>query len=152
MRKIRKLIVHWSASGPATTPEMIRAWHKRRGWRDIGYHRIIVHPANPQYAAVTEWGHLVKTGRALNAIGAHTQGHNADSVGICVIAGPNDIADSMQIDALQGTLDTLRRQLNLSTKDVYGHRDFQANQCPGSDIYGMVLNYRTTGRLRNDRT
>ena len=54
MRKIRKIIIHCSATqeGKDVSVETIRKWHLKRGWRDIGYHFVIgldgqVHEGRP---------------------------------------------------------------------------------------------------------
>ena len=43
MRKIRKIIIHCSATpeGKDIDAEEIRQWHLDKGWRDIGYHYVI---------------------------------------------------------------------------------------------------------------
>ena len=40
--KITKLVVHHSASKAATTKKAdLERWHKERGFREIGYHKVI---------------------------------------------------------------------------------------------------------------
>jgi hypothetical protein len=146
MNRIKKIIVHWSASGKYTSVEDIRRWHLKRGWRDIGYHRVILYPG-----IETKWSELVKQGRALNndiyledfEVGAHTQGFNRDSVAVCVIGNVDYKLHDLQKEALVQTLNTLVYRFKLTKKDVFGHRDFQINECPGSEIYKIVQTYKS---------
>ena len=77
MRGITTIAVHCAA----TTPDMdigaatIDRWHKERGFSSIGYHYVIRRDGT------------LETGRPLNTPGAHVQGHNAHSIGICLAGG-----------------------------------------------------------------
>ena len=53
----------------------IDRWHRERGWLKIGYHYVIKRDGT------------VETGRELEEVGAHAKGHNAISVGICMVGG-----------------------------------------------------------------
>lgn len=84
MRPITEIILHCSDTKPewsdAKTDQQvvdeIRLWHTRdRGWKDIGYHYII-----------NRNGHVM-AGRPLDTVGAHVQGHNTGTIGICLIGG-----------------------------------------------------------------
>ena len=77
MRKISEIIVHCAATpeGKAFTVADIDAWHKKRGFRCIGYHFVIYLDGS------------VHKGRAIEEVGAHCLGHNANSIGICYIGG-----------------------------------------------------------------
>ena len=89
MRPINLVVIHCSGSpnGVWVSPEQINAWHRARGFRretefvrryrptlpNIGYHRLILANGN------------IAFGRELDEVGAHVQGHNAHSVGICMV-------------------------------------------------------------------
>ena len=77
MRKIDEIIIHCAATpeGKAFTVADIDAWHKKRGFKCIGYHFVIYLDGS------------VHEGRALEEAGAHCLGHNANSIGICYIGG-----------------------------------------------------------------
>jgi N-acetylmuramoyl-L-alanine amidase len=130
MRKIRKLIVHCSATpeGKHYSVDTIRKWHLKRGWRDIGYHFVIDLEGN------------VEEGRPIEITGAHTKGENFDSIGICYIGGvekdrdengewvAKDTRTPEQKEALE---DLLCRLKGLYSKAVvYGHNDFSSKACP----------------------
>ena len=78
MRKIRKIIIHCSATkeGHDIDAAEIKKWHvEGNGWSDIGYHYVI------------KLDGTVEEGRPLERSGAHTLNHNFDSIGICYIGG-----------------------------------------------------------------
>jgi N-acetylmuramoyl-L-alanine amidase len=106
----------------------IRRWHVAKGWKDIGYHFVI------------RLDGRIEKGRALDLIGSHVAGHNANSVGICLVGGLDDATfepastyTSKQWSALKKLLGDL-----ISTypkASVLGHRDFKgvAKACPCFD-------------------
>jgi len=127
MREINKIIVHCSATpeGRDVSTDEIRQWHLDRGWSDIGYHFVV------------ELDGTVCDGRPVEKSGAHTQGHNKDSIGVCYIGGvdsdmePKDTRTPEQKEALD---DLIRDLLSRYPEaDVYGHRDFADKACPSFD-------------------
>ena len=127
MRKITKIIVHC-----ADTPEGrddkaadIRRWHKARGFNDIGYHYVV------------DLDGTIEPGRDVTIAGAHTTGHNADSIGVCYIGGadtdmkPKDTRTKEQKTALRLLLKYLVQKYPGAT--IYGHRDFAQKACPSFD-------------------
>lgn len=145
MRKIQKIINHWSASGPSTTMADIRRWHvQNHGWRDIGYHRVILHPDTVPNAK--RWSDLVKLGRPLDndpylsdlEVGAHTIGLNSQSVGVCVISGPSSKLHPLQKTAIIEVNKALIKRFGLKPSDVYGHREFNKTQCPGDEVMTLI--------------
>lgn len=127
MRKIDKIIVHCSDTpeGRNDTAEDIRRWHKARGFNDIGYHYVI------------DLDGTIEAGRDIGVAGAHTQGQNATSIGICYIGGadvdmkPKDT----RTDAQKASLALLIRFLKSKYKGatVFGHKDFAPKACPCFD-------------------
>ena len=77
MRKIDEIIIHCAATpeGKPFTVADIDAWHRKRGFRCIGSHFVIYLDGS------------VHRGRAIEEVGAHCLGHNANSIGICYIGG-----------------------------------------------------------------
>lgn len=127
MRKITKIIVHC-----ADTPEGrddkaadIRRWHKARGFNDIGYHYVV------------DLDGTIEPGRDVTIAGAHTTGHNADSIGVCYIGGadtdmkPKDTRTEEQKTALRLLLKYLVQKY--PGAKIYGHRDFAQKACPSFD-------------------
>ena len=125
--KTNWIVIHCSATRGSQnfTAADIRRWHLDKGWKDIGYHYVIRRDG------------VVELGRPRNAIGSHVQGHNADSVGICMVGGiddktwkPADNFTAAQWKALRSLVTDLTK-LYPAAK-VLGHRDFPGvkKACP----------------------
>lgn len=127
MRNIKEIIIHC-----ADTPEGrddravdIRRWHKAQGWSDIGYHYII------------DLDGTIEAGRDIEATGAHCNGHNTNSIGICYIGGRDKDANpkDTRTDAQKASLLLLVKYLRqrYPNAKIYGHRDFSSKSCPCFD-------------------
>lgn len=111
------LVVHCSATRPTQDigVQEITQWHRQRGFDTVGYHYIIRRSGE------------VETGRPETAIGAHVKGHNARSVGICLVGGinaagkPDNNFTAAQFTALRELLGPL--QSRYPEARVLGHRD-----------------------------
>ncbi|WP_095075083.1 N-acetylmuramoyl-L-alanine amidase [Tenacibaculum jejuense] len=118
MRKITHIVIHCTAtvSGREFSTKDIDLWHKKRGWKGIGYHYVI------------KLDGTIEQGRPEYKIGAHVKGHNRNSIGIVYVGGlnkrlsPKDTRNRKQKRALKSLL------LNLKEKypqaEILGHRDF----------------------------
>ncbi len=122
MRKINKIIIHCSATkeGQNFTVADITKCHKARGYQTIGYHYVI-------YLDGT-----VHAGRPEDQIGAHVQGQNSDSIGVCYIGGidisgkPKDTRTPTQKAALKKLIKELKaKYVGVS---VLGHRDYSPDR------------------------
>ena len=134
-RTIKEIIVHCTATpeGRIETVQSIRNMHKAKGWYDIGYHYLI--GLNGEC-----WG-----GRNVNLIGAHCEGHNSNSIGVCYVGGVDkkmqakDTRTEKQKDALVALLKDLRK-LYPKAK-IYGHHDFnKGKSCPCFDAKNEYKN------------
>lgn len=130
MRKINEIIVHCTATkeGKDYTVDDITRWHKARGFRTLGYHWVIYRDGT------------VHAGRPEAEVGAHCQGHNADSIGVVYVGGlaadgktPKDTRTPAQKAALKALLMKLVVKYRLPKGRIYGHRDFAAKACPCFD-------------------
>lgn len=81
-RRIDLILVHCTATpdGKDYTVENIREWHtakppKGQGWADIGYHYVVYRDGS------------VHLGRDVDLIGAHCEGYNTHSIGVCYVGG-----------------------------------------------------------------
>lgn len=115
--KVDRIIVHCTASNRSDDDniETIRRWHKARGFDDVGYHYMI------------HKNGTVSKGRALDVVGAHTEGVNTISVGI-VLAGFDDFSPSQFIK-----LGMLRKEIEaFFGKELlfYPHNHFANKLCP----------------------
>lgn len=129
MRRITEIIIHCSATpeGKDFTMENIRRWHLARKFADIGYHYVIYRDGS------------VHKGRAENIAGAHCQGHNAHSIGICYIGGvakdgktPKDTRTPQQKTALRQLVNQLKFYYPHAT--VHGHNEFSSKACPSFNV------------------
>ena len=127
-RRINEIIVHCTATpeGRDYTVADIRQMHKAQGWVDIGYHYLIYRDGS------------IHEGRNVDMVGAHCQGHNAQSIGVCYVGGvardgktPKDTRTQAQKDALVHLLMQLVCLYPDAT--IRGHRDFAAKACPSFD-------------------
>lgn len=133
MRAIKKIIVHCSASKFGDSAAIDR-WHKERGWQGIGYHYVILNGeriARAHYNGAED-GEL-EAGRDEGTVGAHCLGHNADSLGICLIG--DKIFTPAQLRTLGELIIALMKKYVLSPKDVYGHYEFEPYKtCPNLNM------------------
>lgn len=122
MKTINLLVVHCSATPAARDIGVaeIRAMHRAKGWRDVGYHYVIRRDGT------------VEKGRADTVMGAHVAGHNANSLGICLVGGvkPDMTAETNftpdQYAALEQLLGTLTARHPAAR--VCGHRDLSPDR------------------------
>lgn len=130
MRDIKRIIIHCSA----TPPDMdigvkeIRDWHvKGNGWKDIGYHYVI------------RLNGEIESGRSIDQVGAHTKGHNSDSIGICYIGGlnknnkPKDTMYKCQEDSMRELIFSLRVVAD-EELTIHGHNEFSDKACPSFKV------------------
>jgi len=108
----------------------IDKWHRGKGWACIGYHYVIRRDGT------------LEEGRSESQIGAHVQGYNENSLGICMVGGvdANDVTKAVnnftpeQFEALKDLLTLLK--LKYPKAKVQGHRDFPnvKKACPCFDV------------------
>jgi len=104
-----KAVIHHTASPEWTTVADIDAWHRKRGFDEIGYHIIIL--ANGE----------VKEGRSLDKQGAHAKGRN-DRLGIALVG--YDKFNSEQLRSLGRVLK------HYDVRDIERHH----RECPGDGL------------------
>ena len=134
-RVIKEIIVHCSATseGKDFTVEDVRRWHKQQGWSDIGYHYVVGRHGE-------KW-----TGRDVDVSGAHCEGHNRNSIGVCYIGGLDAAGKkakdtrTLQQKAVMLSLLTELKRLYPQAK-IYGHRDFARKDCPSFDAKNEYKN------------
>jgi hypothetical protein len=134
--KIEALIIHHSYSMWGNR-EAIDAWHRARGWKGIGYHRVICN-GFPTYASwakgqrLDAWDGKIQQGRPDTEAGAHTVGWNSKSLGICLVGNFDaDLPTPKQWAALIDACVRLCRCYGLTAANIHGHREFAPKTCPG---------------------
>lgn len=124
---IKAIVIHCSATRPdqKCNAKVIDEWHRKRGWRKIGYHYVINRNG------------VVEKGREENEVGAHTLGHNRVSLGICLVGGLDydgnpsmEYYTAKQFDELAYLLWNERDGLMLRypEAEILGHRDLSPDK------------------------
>ena len=125
------IAVHWEAAAPrephsrcAGQVEEIRSYHKTHGYNDIAYSWVVCN--HGQIFQGRGWGNSAATcGTAWNS--------RADSV--CWMGGPGYVPAQAAYDAIRSVI--LQAQA-LGMRNVIGHRDACATQCPGNELWSWV--------------
>ena len=136
MRKIDLIVIHCSATRcDRNYPvEQLRADHRMRGFKDVGYHYYIRRDGT------------LHSCRPLEEIGAHARGWNAQSVGICYEGGldptghPADTRTEEQRVVMQEVVTSLLKRFPESR--VVGHRDLPGcggKECPCFEVQDVIV-------------
>lgn len=131
MRNIDKIIFHCSASDSPAHDDVsvMRSWHQRLGWSDVGYHFFIKKDG------------AVQTGRPLEQVGAHTQGHNTGSVGVC-FHGLNDFT-KQQLQSIHKVVAMIEGRLGKKL-ELKSHRDYTNKKTCPNFVLSDFLNGKIT--------
>ncbi len=128
MRTISLIIVHCSAVKPGqpSSARQIDMWHRRLGWKGIGYHYVVLRDGR------------VEQGRPEMVAGAHCANHNAHSIGVCYEGGldaagvPCDTRTEAQKESLVQLLKELRGRYPEAI--ILGHNQLcRLKACPCFD-------------------
>lgn len=132
MRKVDMIILHCSASDlPNQDAKMINEWHRARGFKKIGYHYFI------------QTSGKLEPGRCLEEVGAHCEGKNSRSIGVC-LAGLTGFSIA-QFDTLRTLLAALKDLYPDAT--LHGHHEFnEGKTCPVFDYTDLVRFWKKTVR------
>lgn len=88
-RTIKTIVIHCAATpnGKAFTTEQLDAMHKARNFKRDSQAARNFNPALKHlgYHFVIEIDGTIRTGRGLEETGAHVQGNNANTIGICMV-------------------------------------------------------------------
>lgn len=119
--KIKYIVVHCSATpnDREVTAEEIHSWHKARKWDGIGYHAVIRRSG------------LVERGRPEYWQGAHVEGYNEDSLGVCLV-GMDKFTEAQWTALLSWIKD---EKLKYPEAEVVGHCDLDSRKtCPNFNV------------------
>lgn len=143
IRKITNIIIHCSDStfGDSKT---IDEWHKEKGWREIGYHYVILNGVIAPGKYVKDKDGLIEAGREINndtlmtenEVGAHALGYNRDSIGACMIGGVNGSKDYFSLPQYWSTIILVAYWASLIPSiRVSGHNETGVQKaCPVIDM------------------
>lgn len=127
-KETKLIIVHCSATPPGMNigRKEINEWHLNKGWSGIGYHYVIRRDGS------------VELGRDIEEIGAHAEGYNSVSVGVCLVGGVNDkkIPEANYTEAQWKTLVTLLKKLKKKypSARIIGHNEVAKKACPSFNV------------------
>lgn len=130
VRPIDEIIWHCTATpeGKDYTIADIRAWHKARGFTDVGYQFVVARDG---------W---ILLGRPIGQVGAHVSGHNKGTIGCSYIGGVSadgktakDTRTPAQISSMLWLTALLLRKFTRITK-VTGHNQYANKACPSFDV------------------
>lgn len=156
MRDIRLIVIHCSASrnGKSLVVDQVDHEHEKRGFkRDPAFMARM----NPQLKAIGYHFMIyvngaIVTGRHQEEIGAHVQGYNQYSLGICMVGGMNDAGKATgeytqdQWEELKALIESLKKAYPKAK--IVGHRDLSKDlngngkieksewmkECPAFDV------------------
>ena len=126
------IVVH--NTGNPTDDDVDAVWvnsvhQNANDWIAIGYNYLI------------RKNGIVEEGRPHWAMGAHAQGYNKHTIGIC-LSGNFMIGDptTAQIESLAMLLANLCADYNIpiDRKHIIGHREVNDTDCPGDNLYNML--------------
>ena len=143
--RIKRIVIHCSDSKFGDV-RLFRKWHLQRGWRDIGYHLVILNGNRTLKEFNERDDGLIEAGRPMNLdddispdeIGAHAYGFNRSSVGICLVG--TDKFTPRQLESLFHAIHFWKR---ISPEaEVVGHYELDDGKtCPNlnMDLVRAVL-------------
>ena len=139
-REINKVILHCSDSLYGNRALLFK-WHVlEKGWQDIGYHFLILNGKpdndvrNKGVLDLSQDGKIVRC-RPVEIKGAHSEGDNHDSIGVCLIG--KDFFTSKQIFSLIMLMDEIKYVYpNIK---LFGHYEMksgidQGKTCPNLNM------------------
>lgn len=158
-RSINLIVIHCSATqnGKVFGVEAINGWHRQRGFRRAPAFMARQNPSLDAigYHFVVYTNGAVATGRHLEEVGAHVQGFNQKSIGVCVVGGLQEGKTHAQFtaaqwDSLRGLIVGLQKQY--PDARIVGHRDLSPDKdgdgkieraewlkdCPGFAVQGWL--------------
>jgi hypothetical protein len=101
----------------------IDAWHRKRGWSEIGYHYVVRRP-----------GTIEEGDRHWSEYGAHVKGENKDTLGVCYIG--TRWPTQKQINSLIAVFTMIWRKFGIHSDNWFGHYEFDKRKtCPGISMH-----------------
>ena len=137
-RTVSRVFLHCSSSDHLHHDDVavIRDWHLKRGFDDVGYHFFITFDGR------------VQPGRSLEKNPAAQAGHNTASIAICLAGGQNGQGGAFtraQFDALRDLCASINAAYEGSVT-FHGHQEVANRACPVFD-YRRELGLSAQGYL-----
>lgn len=134
-RPISKVFLHCSAASNPLHADVtvIREWHLKRGFSDVGYHYFLPFSGN------------IQMGRSVEVVPAAQEGNNTGSIAICLAGLKQSDFTFNQFDSLIRICKVINYAY-LSKITFHGHREVSNKLCPVFD-YKYVLNLDQAGNI-----
>lgn len=118
-RKVNRVFLHCSASDypEHDSVEVIRQWHIKQGFSDIGYH-FFIHKNGS-----------ISTGRSLEKTPAAQRGHNVATIAICLHGYKIENFNTKQFNALRSLCSTINKAY-YERISFHGHCEVSSKACP----------------------
>ena len=145
MREITCASIHQSASDFGTAT-IIDGWHRARGWKGIGYHRVILCGRLVGGGTVDHFvDGMIQEGRPLDQIPAAVAGHNTGMLAVCLIGNGDalPIGEGYMSPSMWESLVRLclkwHREFGVPVEKFLGHREFPDvhKTCPGFAVSAL---------------
>lgn len=135
MKNWQGIVIHCSDSSFGDV-KTVDAWHKERGYSEIGYHFVITNgKANPKVPYLRALDGQICAARSLTRSGAHAKNYNSEYIGICLIGV--DKFTAYQMAALQLLVKELVNEFNIELENILGHYQCSTangKTCPNFDV------------------
>ncbi|MES2792840.1 MAG: peptidoglycan recognition family protein [Planctomycetota bacterium] len=135
-RAWKYLVVHHTASERGSV-ESIHEEHQKKkdangnAWLGIGYHFLIGNGngmPDGEIEATFRWRQQLQGAHA----GSSDPVYNQQGIGICLVGNfQNHEPSAKQMASLKKLVRSLKGTYRIASKDVIGHRDVRATECPG---------------------
>lgn len=126
VKRIDTIILHHSASETAT-PQSIHNAHLHNGWAGAGYHLL-----------VRKDGTIYKL-RPIKNVGAHCEGHNQLSIGICFEGNfEKEKMTTAQIKAGKWCVKYYTKKYSI--KHIHEHKHYMNTACAGKYFDKSIIN------------
>ena len=127
MRAIDRIIIHHDESDVVSHNDIsvIKDWHLKRGFSDVGYHFYIQTDGS------------IQKGRKVSLAGAHCFGYNETSIGVCLHG--DEMFHQLQFDSARILIQYLRKIIHRPLS-VHGHNEFSKKKCPNFDVQKEIIN------------
>ena len=132
----RKIILHCSDTedGSSFSTGAIKKYHiEHNGWLDVGYHALVEQVGDDYFVIM---------GRPWDMDGAHTQGQNAWSLGLCFV-GKYDTKEPPEkmLKEASKIVKTWMRLYGIPLSEIHKHSEYADKTCPGSSFpFSKFLN------------
>lgn len=136
-RNVHSVFIHCSASDNPNHDNIatMTQWHLQRGFKIVGYHYFIRKDGT------------IENGRSLEQVPAAQQGHNTNSIAICLHGLDINKFTGKQFESLRAICHAVDNAYGQGTIRFRGHREVtNLKTCPVFD-YKKVLNLDNNGKI-----